>query len=146
LRNFNRVSLPAFAGAMAIALAGLGAMTVPAQAADGEKLFKRCVACHTLEEGKNKVGPSLAGVVGRTAGTAPAYKYSALNQAAGAAGLVWTEENIVAYLPDPSAFLTQWLKDNGAADQAKGRSKMTFRMPKEADRQAVAEFLASQGK
>lgn len=142
MRATNRVFLPALAGVLAIAATGL---TTDANAADGEKLFKRCVACHTLEEGKNKVGPSLAGIVGRTAGTAPGYKYSTINRSAGEAGLTWSEDNIVVYLADPSAFLADWLKENGAADKAKGRSKMSFKMPKEEDRKAVTEFLAAQG-
>lgn len=144
MRGIDGTTLPALAGALAFALAGLTAAAVPANAADGEKLFKRCVACHSLDAGKNKVGPSLAGVVGRPAGSAPGYKYSKLNREAGEAGLVWTEENIIAYLPDPSAFLTSWLKENDAADKAKGRSKMSFKMPKEADRQAIVEYLAAQ--
>ena len=142
MRATNRVFLPALAGVLAIAVTGV---TTAANAADGERLFKRCVACHTLEEGKNKVGPSLAGIVGRTAGTAAGYKYSTINRVAGEAGLTWSEDNIVAYLADPSGFLADWLKENGAADKAKGRSKMSFRMPKEADRKAVADFLAAQG-
>ena len=112
-------------------------------AADGEKLFKRCSACHSLEAGKKKVGPSLAGIVGRKAGS-EAFKYSSLTEAAGAAGLVWTEENLAAYLADPTQFLTEWLKENGK--EASGRSRMTFKMPKEDQREAVAAYLASLGK
>jgi len=131
------------AGAASIAFAGMFGSASADQVADGEKLFKRCVACHSLEAGKNKVGPSLAGIIGRKSGTAPGYKYSDLNHHAGEAGLVWTPEHIVDYLPDPNAFLTNYLKENGKADEAKGRTKMTFRMPKQEDREAIAAYLAS---
>jgi cytochrome c len=131
------------AGAAALATTAFAGSASADQIADGEKLFKRCVACHSLEAGKNKVGPSLAGIIGRTSGTAPGYKYSELNHDAGEAGLVWTPEKIVEYLPDPTAFLTDYLKAIGKADEAKGRSKMTFKMPKQEDREAIAAYLAS---
>lgn len=111
--------------------------------ADGEKLFKRCGGCHSLEDGKNKTGPSLAGMIGRTAGTAPKYKYSKLNQSAGENGLVWDEETIVAYLIDPTKFLKNFLIEKGKTDLAKGRTKMVTKTPKEDQRRAVAAYLAS---
>lgn len=144
MRVFDGKTMLALAGAVGFTVAGFAAPAVAA--ADGEKLFKRCSACHTLLEGKNKVGPSLADILGRKSGTAPGYKYSVLNKAAGDAGLVWTSENIVAYLPDPTAFLTEYLKANGMADKAKGRSKMSFKMPRQADREAIAAYLAAQAK
>ena len=50
----------------------------------GETLFKKnCAICHTLEAGKNKIGPSLAGVVGRKAGSVPGFAYSAANKNSG---------------------------------------------------------------
>ena len=143
MTRLDAKSLLALAGVLTVSF---GAFAGPAAAdpvEDGKKLFARCAACHTLEAGKNKVGPSLAGVVGRKAGTAPGYKYSDLNHESGEAGLTWTTETIAAYLPDPTKFLNEYLKANGKADEAKGRSKMTFKMSKPADAEAIAAYLAS---
>ncbi|WP_191062019.1 c-type cytochrome [Geminicoccus harenae] len=69
------------------------------QAADGERLFRtRCGTCHSIEPGQNRVGPSLAGVLGRAAGTLEGARYSpALRES----GIVWSSETIDAYLADP---------------------------------------------
>jgi cytochrome c len=66
----------------------------------GEAVFKKCTACHAVEAGKNKVGPSLSGVVGRAAGTAAGFKYS---DAMLKAGLTWDDANLDKYLTDPKA-------------------------------------------
>lgn len=111
-------------------------------AAKGESDFKKCKACHSIvkDDGTEivkggKTGPNLYGVVGRAAGTFADFAYSDVMTEAGAKGLVWTEENIAAYLPDPTAFL-----DSQAGDSA-GRSKMTFKLPKGGE--DIAAYLAS---
>jgi cytochrome c2 len=58
-------------------------------AAAGEKVFAKCKACHVADEDKNKIGPSLNGVIGRTAGTHPGFKYSKPMTEAGASGVRW---------------------------------------------------------
>jgi cytochrome c len=71
--------------------------------ADGEKVFKKyCTACHTVEAGKNRVGPSLAGIVGRKAGTVPGFSYSDANKNS---GVVWDAENLDEYLQNPKKFM-----------------------------------------
>ncbi len=71
-------------------------------AVKGERVFKKCAACHSLVEGKNGLGPSLAGVLGRTSGTMEGYKFSpAMTDAA----VVWSEENLAEYLQKPSTFI-----------------------------------------
>lgn len=70
--------------------------------AKGEKVFRKCAACHTLSpDGKNKVGPDLYGVIGRTTGTEEGFKYSEVLTQAGADGHVWTEEEISKFLESP---------------------------------------------
>ena len=85
------VSAFAFAGSPALA---------GGDAEAGAKVFKKCKACHTIEEGgKHRVGPNLWGVIGRQAATADGYtKYSDDMVAAGVAGLVWSEETLASYL------------------------------------------------
>ncbi|MFM8745787.1 MAG: c-type cytochrome [Aestuariivirga sp.] len=91
------------------ALASALLFAVPAHAdgdaAAGEKVFAKCKACHEVEKGVNKVGPTLKGLVGRAAASVPDYKYSEAMLAKGAEGLVWTEENLAVYLPDPKAYV-----------------------------------------
>ncbi|CCV07379.1 Cytochrome c-550 [Mesorhizobium metallidurans STM 2683] len=74
-------------------------------AAAGEKVFTKCKVCHVADEDKNKVGPSLNGVIGRTAGTRPDFKYSEAMIAAGKSGVVWDEPTLTTYLQDPKAMV-----------------------------------------
>jgi cytochrome c len=111
-------------------------------AAAGETVFKKCMACHRVGDGaKNLVGPQLNNVIGRAAGTAEGFRYSDINKHAGEAGLVWTPEHIVEYLPDPQGYLTKFLEDAGKADMAKGRTKMAYKLKDEKDRKDVVAYL-----
>ena len=70
-------------------------------AARGQALFaERCTACHAID--RNKIGPMLGGVVGRKAGTAAGYNYSA---ALKSAGLVWSTDKLDRWLADPRTFI-----------------------------------------
>jgi cytochrome c len=69
--------------------------------ANGEKLFKKCAACHSVAPGKKKVGPSLHGVLGRTAGSAEGYRYSKAMTAYGQSGIVWDTDTLNVYLEAP---------------------------------------------
>ncbi len=71
-------------------------------AAAGAKVFNKCKACHALEAGKNKIGPTLAGVIGRKAGSVEGFKYSDAMQGS---DVTWDETSIVAYLSDPKGFI-----------------------------------------
>ncbi|MFO1209027.1 MAG: cytochrome c family protein [Amaricoccus sp.] len=97
-------------GQSALAAALAAAVAAPALAQDagdpaaGEKVFKKCLVCHTITpDGKNKVGPDLYGVIGRTTGTAPGFDYSEVMQKAGQDGHVWTEDELSKYLESPKA-------------------------------------------
>ncbi|CUX61535.1 cytochrome c family protein [Agrobacterium genomosp. 3] len=88
----------------------LFAITLPLDAraqggdpAAGAIVFKKCAICHIAETDQNKVGPSLNGLFGRTAGTHPNFVYSPAMQEAGKAGLIWNETSLRDYLPDPKA-------------------------------------------
>lgn len=71
----------------------------------GEAVFAKCKACHEVEKGINKVGPTLKGVVGRKAASVEGYKYSEAMAAKGAEGVVWDEATLATYLADPKAFV-----------------------------------------
>lgn len=105
----------------------------PALIEAGEKVFKKCKACHQIGEGaKHRTGPALNGVMGHPAGRAEGFKYSGALQAMADDGLVWTEETLSAFLENPRGFM-------------KG-TKMSFAGLKSAeDRAAIAAYLASFG-
>lgn len=125
--------------AFGAALASYGSVAL---AQDGESIFRRCQACHSLNEGQNKVGPSLYGVVGRTAGTVEGFRYSGLNQQAGELGLVWNKENIAEYLPDPQGFLEAFIEENGGDPD--GRTRMPRQAVQPPQAKAVVDYVASQ--
>ena len=67
-------------------------------AKSGEAVFRQCAACHALEAGKNKIGPSLHGLLGREAGTAEGFPYS---EAMKGSAIVWDEQSLSEYLKAP---------------------------------------------
>jgi cytochrome c len=91
------------------AMASAILFVVPAHAegdaAAGAKVFNQCKACHEVEKGVNKVGPTLKGVVGRKAAAVADYKYSEAMIAKGAEGVVWDDANLTAYLTSPKTFV-----------------------------------------
>jgi cytochrome c len=93
-------------------------------AAAGEHVFARCMVCHSTKAGENKIGPSLAGVVGRKSGSAPGYDYS---PALKSAGITWNEQELDKYLTNPPADV------HG--------TKMVISVPSAEDRQNVIAYL-----
>lgn len=95
----------------ALLLLSIFALTTPilASAADpskGQKVFKKCKACHTVgENAKNKVGPHLNGIAGRVAGSVDGYKYSKAMKSKGAENLIWDNNALAAYLSAPKKFV-----------------------------------------
>ena len=88
----------------AVAAAGF-MMAAPAMAGDaaaGEKVFRKCKACHYVDQEKNKTGPHLVNIIGRKAGAVEGYKYS---KAMAGSDLVWDEATLAAYLAAPRKYL-----------------------------------------
>ncbi len=71
-------------------------------AAAGEKVYRKCRACHVVDKEQNRVGPHLVGIFGRTAGAVEGFRYS---KAMTESGIVWTEETIALYLQDPKGYI-----------------------------------------
>lgn len=94
--------------------------------AHGAKIYKRCRACHTLEQdGKHKVGPNLWGIYGAKTASKDGYAYS---KAMRAADIIWDEETMDAYIKRPSTFMPG--------------NKMTFiGLKKQEDRDAVQAYM-----
>ncbi len=120
-----------FAAALtALALTGMaGAALAEGDAAAGEKVFKKCKACHMVgDSAKNKVGPLLNGIVGNEIASVDGFKYSKAFLAKKDEGLIWTEEVLDAYLTKPKKYI-------------KG-TKMSFAgLKKEGDRANVIAYL-----
>src|SRR5687767_12982042 len=75
--------------------------------AKGEQVFKKCMACHAVNDKTNKVGPHLVGIAGRLAASVEGYKYSDGMIAYAAAGAVWDEAALQAYLENPKAVVAK---------------------------------------
>ncbi|MDG2430780.1 MAG: c-type cytochrome [Paracoccaceae bacterium] len=110
----------------------------------GQKAFKKCKSCHMImdESGKtiikgSRAGPNLYGILGRKAGSIDDYKYGKSLATLGATGFVWTEAEFVTYVADPKKFLVNKLDDK------KARSKMSFKLKKEADARNIWAYLVS---
>ena len=74
--------------------------------AAGEKVFKKCKACHSVgDKAKNKVGPMLNGIVGNEIASVDGFKYSKAFMAKKDEGLVWTAEVLDAYLTKPKKYI-----------------------------------------
>ena len=114
---------------------GFALSTTPAlasgDAAAGEKVFKKCKACHVVDAEKHKTGPHLVNLMGRTAGSADGFKkYS---NAMKSSGIVWNEETLDAYLENPKAYV-------------KGTRMAFAGLRKEEDRANVIAYLKSYSK
>ena len=121
--------------AAALAVAALtgftGSALAQGDAEAGAKVFRKCKACHAVgDSAKNKVGPVLNGIIGATAGSVEDFNYSKAMQAKADEGLVWTVEELDAFLTKPKSYL-------------KG-TKMTFPgLKKEQQRADVIEYLST---
>ncbi|MBN2907704.1 MAG: c-type cytochrome [Rhodobacteraceae bacterium] len=137
----------ALVAAAALVAGPVFAQEATGDAAAGEKAFRQCTTCHvvvndageTLAGNKAKVGPNLYKAPGRHAGRVEDFKYSKSMSEAGENGLIWTEEEFVKYVQDPTAYLRAYLDDD------KARGAMTHKVRKEQEAIDVYAYLASLG-
>lgn len=109
-----------------IAACGIG-MTASADPPNGEQLFKRqCAVCHSVQPGQVLMGPSLAGLIDRPAGSVTTFRYS---PAMKSSGLVWDEETVKTFIESPRKLIPGTnMAFPGERDPAK--------------REAIVEYLA----
>ena len=79
-------------------LDGIQFASLTGTAAAGKLVFAQCRTCHVTDAGVNRIGPSLAGIIGRAAGTVPGFAYSPANSGS---GITWTKEKLFQYLENP---------------------------------------------
>jgi len=109
-------------------------MTATAALADGDathgkQIFNKCMVCHSIQVGVNKIGPSLHGVVGRKSGTVADYSYT---DAMKNSGLTWDEATLNKYLTNPRKLVP-------------GTRMIFVGLPKEPDRLDVIAYLQQAG-
>ena len=108
-------------------LDGTKLASLTGDAVHGKQIFIQCQACHSIEAGKNMIGPSLAGVVGRPAGSIAGFAYSNANKSS---GITWSAEKLFQYLEKPQRVVPG--------------TKMSFPgLPKAQDRADVIAYLKS---
>jgi len=107
----------------------LAAGAAPVAAQDGEVMFNNnCRTCHTTKEGDNRLGPSLAGVVGRKAGALEGFNFS---ESLKDSGITWDEASLDKFIENPEAVVRgNNMKPYGGMDSAE-------------DRKTIIEFLKS---
>lgn len=96
-------------------------------AARGKTVFARCAACHSVKPGEKRLGPSVAGVVGRRAAAVPGFNYSAAMRGS---GMNWSRQNLDKFLKAPTATV-------------RGTTMMAPGVVKDADRADLIAYLAT---
>ena len=136
----GRNSLLAMIAVLILATTGQGGAAGDPEA--GAQVFRTCAACHTLEPGVHRTGPSLAGVFGRKAGTAEGFhRYS---DALRSADLVWREDTLNGFLADPQAFLPgNRMTFSGIADAQARADVIAYLQTDERAREAAAEAVGA---
>lgn len=127
-KGFRLFAMPCAFLAASAALSVNGYAAPSGDAAAGKLTFAKCMICHSVAPGDNRLGPTLAGVVGRKAGAVAGYNYS---PAMKNAGITWTPDVLDAYLANPRGKLPG--------------VKMIFAgLPKPEDRANLIAYLAKQ--
>ena len=111
---------------LAVERIDIAAVMALGDVASGEKIFKKCAACHSIKKGgKNKIGPALYNVVGRTVGGVDDYKYS---KTLASYEKEWTFEELNGFLQKPASYL-------------KGTKMSYAGLRKEKDRASIIKYL-----
>jgi cytochrome c len=109
-------------------MAAAGSAYADGDAAIGERIYKKCVACHSIVDAANRLGPSLFGIVDKKVGAAESYAYSAAFKTFASTGAVWDDKTLDAWIANPKAVVTG--------------SKMAFvGLKKETERADLIAFL-----
>lgn len=117
--------LASILGALALSIAASPALASGDAEAGAGVFKKRCMACHSIEAGKHKSGPSLAGIIGNKAATTDFSKYKGLK----GSSVVWDEKNLDEFLANPKKFV--------------GAKTMAYKLKKENEREDVIAYLKS---
>lgn len=124
--NTTKILAVGIAAAIAVASGTASADKAP-------KAWKKCKTCHTVEEGKHMVGPSLYEIIGKQAGTVEGFtKYKAMK----GANFVWDEEKLDAWITDQKKFL----KDNKDI-VGDTKTSMSAKVKKEKERKEIIDYL-----
>ncbi|MCB5409209.1 c-type cytochrome [Pseudogemmobacter faecipullorum] len=123
------------AASLGLIIATFTALPVLAEGdiAKGEKVFKKCAACHTVEnDGSKRAGPHLEGIIGRTSAAVEGFAYSGKMKELGAEGHIWTAEELEKFLENPKKMVPG--------------TKMSFAgLKKPEERTDLVAYLASLG-
>jgi cytochrome c len=84
-------------------LTGWRAMAEPGNAARGERMYRACVACHSLDPDRNMTGPTLAELWNRKSGSLPSFPRYSL--ALKSAGIIWNDDTLNEWIKDPQHFI-----------------------------------------
>ncbi|MGO8866027.1 MAG: c-type cytochrome [Alphaproteobacteria bacterium] len=129
-REMLRLNLVALTTALAFSVAA-GEALAAGDVAAGEKVYNsQCKACHSLDKGKNGVGPSLSGIVGSKAGAVAGFKYS---DAMTKAGITWDDASLAKFLKSPK-------------DDVPGTKMLAGALKSDDDIQNVIAFLKEKAK
>ena len=109
----------------------IGQLLAMGDLAHGEKVFKKCSACHMVKsDGKNMIGPNLWGVIGRNAGSLPDYKYS---KAMIAHGKEWSFDEMNGFLLKPKEWVKGTKMSYAGLKNAKDRAAVILYMNANSD-------------
>jgi cytochrome c len=119
MKNHGRLLITV---ATIVACAVGGSTGRAADIAAGEAVFKsQCSICHSVVAGRNQIGPSLAGIVGRKAGQVPNFRYSPANKNS---SVTWDQATLDRYVASPKDIVPQTIMTYGGLKDAEKRTNL----------------------